>query len=99
MVKKCDAKCDAHQFSAPIHLWLRNNIFYCRMELPRINGKRSYKRISLHTDNYYEAKNNRHLKTIRSPYNSKQIFVNLNYPLIFARLYGIKCLTTYTESA
>lgn len=55
-MKKCDAKCDAHQFSAPIHLWLRNKTFYCRMELPRINGKRRYKRISLHTSNYYEAR-------------------------------------------
>ena len=56
MVKNCDAKWDAHQCSAPIHLWLRNNIFYCRMELPRIAGKRRYKRISLHTNNYYEAR-------------------------------------------
>ena len=56
MVKNCVAKWDAHQCSTPIHLWLRNNIFYCRMELPRINGKRRYKRISLHTNNYYEAR-------------------------------------------
>jgi len=56
MVKNCVAKWDAHQCSAPIHLWLRNNIFYCRMELPRIAGKRRYKRISLHTNNYYEAR-------------------------------------------
>ena len=55
-MKNCVAKWDAHQCSTPIHLWLRNNIFYCRMELPRINGKRRYKRISLHTDNYYEAR-------------------------------------------
>ena len=55
-MKNCDAKCDAHQTSTPIHLWLRNNIFYCRMELPRVNGKRRYKRLSLHTNNYYEAR-------------------------------------------
>ena len=55
-VKKCDAKCDARvQKSAP-HLWLRNNVFYCRIELPRVDGKRRYKRFSLHTSNYYEAK-------------------------------------------
>lgn len=56
MMKNCDAKCDAHQNLRPIHLWLRKNIFYCRMELPRMDGKRRYKRISLHTNNYYEAR-------------------------------------------
>ena len=46
MMKKCDANCDAtHQ-----NLWLRGNIFYYRVELPRENAKRRYKRISLHTD-------------------------------------------------
>ncbi len=39
-----------------MHLWLRKNIFYCRVELPRIDGKRRWKRISLHTNNYYEAR-------------------------------------------
>lgn len=54
--EKCDANCDARaQKSAP-HLWLRNNVFYCRIELPRVDGKRRYKRFSLHTNNYYEAK-------------------------------------------
>lgn len=56
MVKNCDAKWDAHQFSAPIRLWLRNRVFYSIMELPRVNGKRRYHRISLHTTNYYEAR-------------------------------------------
>ena len=55
MVKNCVAKWDAHQFSAPIRLWLRNRVFYSIMELPRVNGKRRYHRISLHTTNYYEA--------------------------------------------
>ncbi len=55
-MKNRDAKCDAHQNLRPIHLWLRENIFYCRMELPRMDGKRRYKRISLHTDNYYKAR-------------------------------------------
>ena len=55
-MKNCDAMCDAHQISAPLHLWLRNKTFYSRMELPRINGKRRYKRVSLHTSNYYEAR-------------------------------------------
>lgn len=40
----------------PIYLWLRNNTFYSITELPRVNGKRRYKRLSLHTDNYYEAR-------------------------------------------
>ena len=36
--EKCDAKCDARaQKSAP-HLWLRNNVFYCRIELPRVEN-------------------------------------------------------------
>mgnify|MGYP002627576110 CR=1 FL=1 len=51
MFKKCDANCDA---KVP-HLWLRNNIFYYRVELPRVNNKRRYMRMSLHTDNFYEA--------------------------------------------
>ena len=59
MVKNCVAKWDAHQFSAPIRLWLRNRVFYSIMELPRVNGKRRYHRISLHTTNYYEAEQKR----------------------------------------
>ncbi len=58
MMKKCDALCDAFwsgRNQIEPHLWLRNNTFYCRMELPRINGKRRYNRFSLHTSNYYEA--------------------------------------------
>ena len=55
-VKKCDAKCDARSLAPAPHLWLRNNVFYSRIELPRMDGKRRYKRISLHTSNYYEAK-------------------------------------------
>ena len=47
MTEKCMAK--------PIHLHLRNKIFYYRVELPRVNNKRRYKIISLHTQNYYEA--------------------------------------------
>ena len=52
MLKKCDANCDA---KLP-HLWLRNNIFYYRVELERVGCKRRYKRISLHTDNFFEAR-------------------------------------------
>lgn len=52
MLKKCDANCDA---KVP-HLWLRNNIFYYRVELERVGCKRRYKRISLHTDNFFEAR-------------------------------------------
>lgn len=52
MSEKCDANCDARFPS----LWLRNNIFYYRVELNRVNGKRRYKRISLHTSNFYEAR-------------------------------------------
>lgn len=55
MTKKCDASCDA-RYGADQHLWLRNNIFYYRVELPRQNGKRRYKRVSLRTSNFFEAR-------------------------------------------
>lgn len=45
------ATCMAKQ----IHLQLRNKTFYHRVELPRVNHKRRYKIISLHTQNYFEA--------------------------------------------
>ena len=54
MLVKCDANCDA-QIKFKPHLWLRNGVFYCRMELPRKNNKRRYCRYSLYTTNYYEA--------------------------------------------
>ena len=38
------------------HIQLRNKIFYYRVELPRVNNKRRYKIISLHTKDYFEAK-------------------------------------------
>ena len=55
-MKNCGAKCDAKIGAKPIYLWLRNNTFYSIMELPRVNGKRRYKRLSLYTNNYYEAR-------------------------------------------
>ncbi len=55
MIKKCDAKCDARN-GADQHLWLRNNVFYYRVELARQDGKRRYKRVSLHTSNFFEAR-------------------------------------------
>lgn len=39
-----------------IYIQLRNKIFYYRVELPRVNNKRRYKIISLHTQDYFEAK-------------------------------------------
>jgi len=76
MVKNCDAKWDAHQFSAPIRLWLRNRVFYSIMELPRVNGKRRYHRISLHTTNYYEAREM--MKQINGN-ESKKLMYNLHF--------------------
>ena len=35
-IKKCDAKCDAKTHAPTPFLWLRNNVFYCRMELPLV---------------------------------------------------------------
>lgn len=55
MFEKCDAKCDAFGFRNIPHLWLRKNVFYCRIELPKKDSKRRYGRYSLHTNNYYEA--------------------------------------------
>ena len=51
MSENCMANCMASK----IHLQLRNKIFYYRVELPRVNNKRRYKIISLHTQNYFEA--------------------------------------------
>jgi len=53
MFKKCMAKCYA---GADKNLYLRGKIFYYMIELPRENGKRRYYIKSLHTDNYYEAR-------------------------------------------
>ncbi|MDR2685217.1 MAG: hypothetical protein LBB23_00390 [Rickettsiales bacterium] len=50
-MKKCDSYCDAKN-----NLWLRNGTFYFIIETPRVNGKRRYKRTSLHTTNYFEAR-------------------------------------------
>lgn len=51
MTENCMANCMAPK----LHLQLRNKIFYYRVELPRVNNKRRYKIISLHTQNYFEA--------------------------------------------
>ncbi|MBP3615918.1 MAG: tyrosine-type recombinase/integrase [Alphaproteobacteria bacterium] len=54
MFSNCMAKCMAKTKIKP-HLWLRNGFFYCRMELPRVEGKRRYLCYSLYTNDYYEA--------------------------------------------
>ncbi len=90
MMKKCDANCDARrgadQSFNGYHLWLRNNIFYYRVELPRENNKRRYKRISLHTNNFYEAReiirnmttdNKTILDRIRTLYNNLDFVLDL----------------------
>lgn len=51
MVKKCMSYCNTDKY-----IKLRNNIFYFTMELPRKNGKRRFFCKSLHTYNYYEAR-------------------------------------------
>lgn len=51
MVKKCMSYCNTDKY-----IKLRNNIFYFTMELPRQNGKRRFFCKSLHTYNYYEAR-------------------------------------------
>lgn len=90
MMKKCDANCDARhgadQYFNGYHLWLRNNIFYFRVELPKENNKRRYKRISLHTGNFYEAReiirnmttdNKTLLDRIRTLYNNLDFVLDL----------------------
>lgn len=52
MFEKCMANCMANK----IYIQLRNKIFYYRVELPKVNNKRRYKIISLHTQDYFEAK-------------------------------------------
>ena len=50
------ANCMANCMANKIYIQLRNKIFYYRVELPRVNNKRRYKIISLHTQDYFEAK-------------------------------------------
>ena len=50
------ANCMANCMANKIYIQLRNKIFYYRVELPRVNNKRRYKIISLHTKDYFEAK-------------------------------------------
>ena len=51
MFKKCQTNCQADKY-----LWIRNDTFYFMFELPKQNNKRRYFCKSLHTKNYYEAK-------------------------------------------
>lgn len=50
MFRKCKANCQAND-----NLYMRGDVFYYMVELPRQNGKRRYFIKSLHTKNYYEA--------------------------------------------
>ena len=68
MFKKCMAKCYA---GSDKNLYLRGKIFYYMMELPRENGKRRYYIKSLHTDNYYEAREK--VKDMEKNVDKKQI--------------------------
>lgn len=64
MMKNCVTRCATYHnslkkmyhTSPEPHLYLRNNIFYCRIELPSINKRRKFIRFSLGTANYYEAR-------------------------------------------
>ena len=48
MFKKCKANCQAND-----NLYLRGNVFYYMVELPRQDGKRRYFIKSLLTKDYY----------------------------------------------
>ncbi len=52
---KCDANRGRLKTDFGRFIWLRDGVYYFKIELPRVDGKRRYKRLSLHTDNYYEA--------------------------------------------
>ena len=54
-MKKCDSKCDSNCDSFKAKLWLRNKVFYYRVEIERENNNRRFKRVSLKTRNYYNA--------------------------------------------
>ena len=60
MIKNCMTNCmtskeKKHVGNHP-HLYLRGQIFYCRIELPSFDGKRRFKSFSLQTSNYFEAR-------------------------------------------
>jgi len=71
----------ANCMAKPIHLHLRNKIFYYRVELPRVNNKRRYKIISLHTQNYYEAQEKiRQMEELQEKFARLQkLYFNLIY--------------------
>ena len=71
---KCDANCDALG-----NIWLRNNVFYYIVELPRIDGKRRYFRKSLHTRDYFEARERVKLLLAGKEYAPRKQ-INLPYP-------------------
>lgn len=54
LFEKCDTPCGT--FGPKPRIILRKNIFYYMIELPYVNGKRRFFRKSLHTDNYFEAR-------------------------------------------
>lgn len=60
MLKKYESFCESfknkNHSGIPPYLYLNGRIFWCRFELPKVNGKRRFKRFSLRTDNYYEAR-------------------------------------------
>lgn len=65
MAKNCDSSCDSstsmcHNLrKSPepnFHIFLRNNVYYVRYEVEAVNEKRKFIRFSLHTKNYYEAR-------------------------------------------
>lgn len=68
MFKKCKTNCQSDKY-----LWIRNNTFYFMFELPKQNNKRRYFCKSLHTKNYYEAKER--AKIMVKTFNSNTIEV------------------------
>ena len=53
-MKKCDSKCDSNCDSFKAKLWLRNKVFYYRVEINRENNNRRFKRVSLKKETILE---------------------------------------------
>ena len=85
----------ANCMASKIHLQLRNKTFYYRVELPRVNNKRRYKIISLHTQNLFnnlifESDDTGGIFTLVTNFSSKRLSKR-NKVKDVAELYSLYC--------
>ena len=96
MARKCDSYSDSStkmnhsvlDFPQPhLYLFLRNNIYYVRYELGRVDGKRRFKRLSLDTQNYFIARE--HImdmkKYIEKIYQRSRLYHQLRLEKIYTK--------------